>query len=447
MPLERVIYHPLQNAMTGVFSPSTGTGGSAYTPASTFLTVAGTWLYGWDNTDLKVNSDGTGGSVAEGGTIGQWNNRSGNGGNNVSQVTANIRPVWKEGSVRFFFATNTTTRQAYLRNLAIGAVPSANCSGGFVVNLPGISNTPIIDLGVSDLAAVGGMAAGMNYREIRQFNNSTYTPTGKFHTARKLVVTWRSNGTNIIWNVNGSDYTGTALAAVDMTRLNIASFNGGAPHPVNANEYVIFNTDVGATEIAKLQTYLRGKAGLDDPTRTVVVYGDSMGMGCGSEYGKPFHDYITNRQGSRWYAYCLDGGFYFTGLAHVTPAQVLAMKGSNEGVLIMWCGTNDMGLGTTAAQDETAMATFCSTVRAGGMKVVLCTLQSSAANGVKRDAFNALLVANSGSYCDALVRLDTAPELDDYTDTTYFTSDGVHLKDAGHAAVGALIQTAMAGLA
>jgi hypothetical protein len=28
MPLERVIYHPLQNAMTGVFFPSVG-GGSA----------------------------------------------------------------------------------------------------------------------------------------------------------------------------------------------------------------------------------------------------------------------------------------------------------------------------------------------------------------------------------------------------------------------------------
>lgn len=443
-PITRPITEPITRAIT-----ATGTGGSAYTPASTFLTVAGAWFYGWDNTDLKVNSDGTGGSVAEGGTIGRWNDRSGYG-NHISQATANIRPVWKDNKVRCFWATNTTTRQAYLNNTATATTfARQNCSGGMIVDLPGVGQSVLVDLGLSELGLFVGDSSAAQYRFLRYHDGGALNNTTLIHTARKMVVTFRANATNIIFNINGTDYTAASESAVNMSRIWIARFNGGSPKPMNYREIVYFASDVGAAGIANLRTYLNTQASSAtiNTAKTVVLYGDSMTMGVGSEIGKPWHDYVTNRSDSLWYNFGFDGGFYFTGLAHVTPAQVLAMKGSNEGVLIMWCGTNDMGLGTTAAQDETAMATFCSTVRAGGMKVVLCTLQSSAANGVKRDAFNALLVANSGSYCDALVRLDTAPELDDYTDTTYFTSDGVHLKDAGHAAVGALIQTAMAGLA
>jgi hypothetical protein len=42
--------------------------------------------------------------------------------------------------------------------------------------------------------------------------------------------------------------------------------------------------------------------------------------------------------------------------------------------------------------------------------------------------------------------VDLPAALDDCTDTTYFTSDQVHLKDAGYAVVGGLMQTAQAAL-
>ena len=49
-------------------------------------------------------------------------------------------------------------------------------------------------------------------------------------------------------------------------------------------------------------------------------------------------------------------------------------------------------------------------------------------------------------YHAAMLDPHTAAELDDSADATYFTDDGVHLKDAGHAAAAALIQTALAGV-
>lgn len=427
-----------------------GFGGGAaapYTPTDTFATVGGAWYYGWDSTDLKVNSDGTGGAVADGGTVGQWQDRSGYG-NHLSQSTASLRPVWLANTVRCFWATNTTTRQAYLSNTSTDAFPKQGFSGGMILDIPGVGASAIIDFGTSQCAISAGNAIAPNYQFIRTFNGATYQAGTRAYSARKCIITWRSNSSNLIVNVDGVEDALTALAVETMTRIWLGRFNGGAPKPMNYREIVVFDEDVGETIITSLRTYLQTQADTADidTTKTVQIYGDSLSMGVGSETGKPWADYVTNRATSKWYTWSMDSGFLFS--PHVTAANVALYKGSAEGVVVLWIGTNDILSGArTGAQTETSLWTYCDTLRTAGCKVIVCTLQDFATNRAEKDDFNTRVVANWASHADGLVRLDTAPELDDAADTTYFTSDGVHLKDTGYAAAGALIQTAMAALA
>ena len=422
-------------------------GSTAYNPADTFATVGGAWFYGWDSTDLKVNSDGTGGAVADGGTVGRWDDRSGYG-NHLAQSTANLRPVWKDNTVRCFWATNTTTRQAYLSNVATDTFPKQGFSGGMVIDIPGASASAIIDFGTSQCAISAGNSGEPNYRFIRTFNGATYQSGTHPYSARKCVVTWRSNATNYIVNVDGAEDALTALSVESMTRIWLARFNGGAPKPMNFREIVVFDEDVGATTIASLRTYLNTQADTADidTTKTVQIYGDSLSMGVGSETGKPWADYVTNRATSKWYSWSMDGGFLFS--PHVTAANVAAQKGSTEGVVVLWIGTNDILSGArTGAQTETSLWAYCDTLRTAGCKVIVCTLQDFATNRAEKDALNALIVANWATHADGLVRLDASADLSDCTNATYFTSDQVHLMDAGYAVAGGLIQTALAALA
>lgn len=417
--------------------------GASYGPADTFATVGGAWFYGWDSTDLKVNSDGTGGAVADGGTVGRWDDRSGNG-NHISQSTASLRPVWKDNTVRCFWATNTTSRQATLANLATDAIARADCSGGMVIDIPGGSGSPIIDFGASDFAIIA-TSVGTDYTVLRIFNGASFPATTLPYSARKCIITWRSNGSGLTFNVDGVEQTITALSAASMTRIRIASYNGGSPRPMNYREIVAFDEDVGATAIENLRTYLQTQADTAaiDTTKTVQIYGDSMSLGVGSEIGKPWPDYVTNRAASKWHSWSMDGGYMFA--PHVSTATILSFKGATEGVVIYWIGTNDINSGArTGLQLAANLKTASDTLRAGGCKVVVCNLQQLPANDVQALAFNAQLIVDSASY-DAIV--DLRASFPDYTNTTYFTTDTVHMKDAGYAVVGGLIQTAMAALA
>lgn len=418
-------------------------GGGVYTPEKTYASVGGAWHYGWDNTDLKVNSDGTGGSVANGGTIGRWNDRSGNG-NFVSQVTANLRPIFRTGKgVNFFWATNTTTRQAFLYNLAIGGIPRANCSGGFVADIDGPSASAIIDLGLSEIVFNAGAATAVDNRFMRYFNGAAHVSTGLQLSSRKLVCVFRSNGTNFTVRVNGAEYSlGAALGAVTMTRLHMARFNGGSPKPLRIYESVIFNEDAGETTITNLEDYFRNQIGSYLSTHTVVFIGDSLTQGVGSETYTPFAESITNRLTSKWISLASDGAYLY--IPKVSAATAATLKGSVEGVYIIWLGTNDINSGAkTGLQTAASMKAYSDTLRAAGGKVIVCNLQQLPTNDIEATAFNAQLIVDSASY-DAIVDLRSA--FPDYTNATYFTSDTIHMTDAAYVLIAGLLDTAMAGV-
>ena len=395
-----------------------------------------------DVATLWKDTAGTSAVTAAWDQVAREDDQSGNG-NHVTQATANIRPLWDGTSkLNFFWGTDTTTRIAYIRDSVTTAIPRAGCSGGVVFDAHANTAAPILDLGTSQLAFVLGGAG--NFNTLRVFNGA-YVDTGLVFAGRRNVLTWRSNGDGLYVTLNGVSATLAAQSAVNMTLIHLGVFNGGLPKSCKIRYAVIYGTDIGATDQAALGTYMQALVGTPDETRTVCVIADSLGAGVGSEQGRCWHDYITNRATSRWYVFARDGAYSHTALP-IPAASAAALKGSAEGVYLLCLGINGINSGArTGLQVAADNKSYAATLRAAGGLVIVHTLPDCPNNEAERLACNAQILADAASY-DAIVDLAAAPELDDCTDTTYFTSDQVHEKDAGQAAWGSLTQTAMAAL-
>ena len=123
-------------------------------------------------------------------------------------------------------------------------------------------------------------------------------------------------------------------------------------------------------------------------------------------------------------------------------------------VVVVWAGINDGVNGATAAQIWSALQTYCTTVRAAGQKVVLCTEidgQSAALNtagwhGTIYPTLNTSIRAGWSSVADALADLGNNANLQDATNTTYFNADKVHLTTAGYNIVAGIVAAAIASI-
>lgn len=435
-----------------VWRPAIGGVASGFNPATQYASgTTGAWFTADDNTYLKVNTNGTGGLVADGGMIGRWDDRSGSG-NHIVKIGAALGPIYKAspGCADYFLRTDGGTTNATLRlTTLVTNLARANNTGGAVVWIPGTEKSAIVDLGApgSSLAIQAGQRDNTPFCFI--FDGASFINTSLRHRARKGYVAWRNNGTTFdIW-VNGALYTRAGFSAATITSLFTGTFAGGLPGPMRLQELALFNGVFDDTKMASFRSYLEGKAGFAsvDTTRTVDILGDSLSIGTGSQTGVPWHyrPEVTNRPNSLWRSAAY-GGAYLSSSPPIAAAAMAAGKGSAEGIAVLWSGTNDILTGLrTGAQWSSDMVAYSGTLRAAGMKVVACTLQHFVTNNAARITGNAALVAASASF-DAIVRLDTAPELDDATDTTYYTSDGVHLKDAGYAAAATLINAGLASV-
>jgi len=103
---------------------------------------------------------------------------------------------------------------------------------------------------------------------------------------------------------------------------------------------------------------------------------------------------------------------------------------------VLWVGVNDAAA-LTAQEIYDNIAARCTTARAAGWKVVVCTEIDAVAAGwtAKYQALNALLLAGYTAFADGIADLGANSELQDHTDTTYFNADGTHLIAAGEAVV------------
>ena len=403
------------------------------------------WYTAHDSSFMTVNTDGSGGAPADGGRVGRWLDRSDNN-NHLSATSAGTRALWRAGS-GLNFIYDSGMQQSSVRNIAVTPMPRLDSSGAMIVWLSGSGQVPLVDLGTSTsggYATMVGGASGDSASDASIHTGLAIQDSAIYLTGRRCVIGWRSNASNFVWYVNGAELSRAALAAGgDMTSVFIGTFSGGSPMPIRVFEAVFYQRDIGAAKMANITAYLRSRAGaLGDTSKTVFALGDSLTMGVGSDTNRPWHDRISNRSNSVWYAFA-GGGFLAE--ANLTYNTINTLKGSAESVVVVWLGTNDILTNSrTGAQLHGYISLICTPLKAAGNKVIVCTLQHFATNNVLRQDFNTLLKANYATYADAIVKLDEHAALSNAADTTYYCADGVHLKDAAYAVVASLIEAVMA---
>ncbi len=423
---------------------------AAPTPASIFgANLAAHWVKGVGRFESADESDP---AAANGNLIRRWSDQSGTT-NHLLQAGATIRPVRYDDYVSCYWRTDGADLNAYMDVTWASSLTRDSFGGGFVVDAPSSYDGIFLDFGPNgdNFGLMGGRDIGAGTsRFLYVFNGATHTSTTLLTSGRRMTVVWSSSATNLkVW-VNGVLATLTALPTETLTTMRIGSFTGGNPKPCRMVEAFVVDRAMTAGEAAGANTYLRTVAGPLGASGLVVTIGDSMSMGCGSDLCLPWVYRVTNRADSHeWRCYHEDGGFITAPFAPTAAATVAAMASGGDDVCVLFAGINDI-LGALTASGAALFATFDayrSAVQAAGFKCIAATLPAFATDAgqeTKRTDFNTLLAASTDF--DALVLLHAAAELDDETDTTYYTDDQVHWKDAGHAAAAALFQTALASV-
>lgn len=141
-----------------------------------------------------------------------------------------------------------------------------------------------------------------------------------------------------------------------------------------------------------------------------------------------------------------DGARWTTFESRAATLDAMLVDGKNN-ILFVWGGVNATKDGKSAEQLHTEMQAYCTDRRAIGWFVIAMT-EISANPTIKigwdviQPELNRLIRDNWTDYADMLVDLDSYPQLQDYSDITYFV-DGVHLTEAGNQVVADAVITAM----
>ncbi len=166
----------------------------------------------------------------------------------------------------------------------------------------------------------------------------------------------------------------------------------------------------------------------------VVVHGDSISWGSGVEDGYVWHQRLAQRSASTWFAPAI-GGFRAYN-PPVTAAKILAYPGSGERIVLLAQGTGDLYDGQSAAQLKTNISTIATDLRNGGAKVIVATVQdifeNIAGQEVQRGIYNTDLRLTYTGFADALADIAAGTGMSDHTNSTYYLTDGIHLKRAAH---------------
>jgi lysophospholipase L1-like esterase len=103
-----------------------------------------------------------------------------------------------------------------------------------------------------------------------------------------------------------------------------------------------------------------------------------------------------------------------------------------DNVVEIWCGTNDIVNGATPAATYSTLSSYISARHAVGWKVIVATMLSRVGLDTQKDAYNALILANSGgadgiaNFTGTLLGCDGC-----YADSTWFQADGIHPTQLG----------------
>ena len=116
-------------------------------------------------------------------------------------------------------------------------------------------------------------------------------------------------------------------------------------------------------------------------------------------------------------------------------AQGALFAPGQKNVVYMWCGTNNIAGGQTAAQTYTALSSYIASAHAAGFTVITATMISRdnpAGLDVARAQYNALILANTAG-ADAIVDFTNTPLGCNgcASNLIYYNSDKIHPNNTG----------------
>lgn len=204
--------------------------------------------------------------------------------------------------------------------------------------------------------------------------------------------------------------------------------SGGNVGAVQAGDYLLYSSATGPQ---------------------ILFEGDSLTAGANGTY--PPDHYITMP---------LWNGSAFTKTSDGHPGQTLLYLAqaayaninphyapfSGMNVVVLWGGINDIAMGQTTPEVYSRLVSLSRHLKSLGWRVLVCTLFSALNFETQRVAFNGLVQNNWWQFADGIIDLASDATLGPVgacSNATYFQPDGIHLKDAGYALVGALEQTAI----
>lgn len=419
-------------------------GAPPFTPANIFPASVGQWISAYDGTYMTVNTDGTGGQPAVGGSVGRLTDRSGNNIHMTQLVVANRQ----SGYLAFPYGIGVT-RSAYTSTAnAINTWTARDNCGLFIADCMGsIDLTTPADY---DAAGVTGFIlwAGDSPQDgkYRVFNGSAKSTTLKWSQTRTYIA-WRSTASGFEVEIDGTRTTITALTAAALSTILLGKQSGGASQKMRFYEQVLVKGTLSDANFNGLCQYGKTQSGYADSNDRLLLIGDSLTGGAGSLTYTPYVYRLAQMPLATKYVMAREGYFAYVWLATYPTATYSGLyKGSGRNVVVVWLGTNDFAVPKTPVEIEAALNAICTSYRALGWKVVICTLQDVTGQTANVLTLNGLIIANASTYSDAVANLGGNANLQNSANTTYFASDGVHLLDAGYAIVGTIIDAAIASI-
>jgi len=267
-----------------------------------------------------------------------------------------------------------------------------------------------------------------------------------------LGITWSKADDRVRAYINGVQSgldagtlgTWSGSIAATTTNLGASDQEGTEPFIGHIGHVAVGNREATSAEMLALYNNLQRKL--------LVFEGDSRTAGTGAtNIGYAYPAKTVRKLTGNWKcANVGESGQSVATMITQIAAEVSPLADPGLGkVAILWGGVND---NTDATTMHTRISTWCSTVRALGYKVVVCT-EIDCQGAAHADwhttnylALNTLIRNNYATYADGLADLGGESELQDATDTTYYNADKTHLNDTGYGVVATVVGAAVNAL-
>src|SRR5258708_7102068 len=419
----------------------------------------------WLDASSGVTKDGTTPAV-DGDTAQQWNDKS-SGGFNATQVASANRPTYKTNIMNGWpvlrfngshnMATSSFLDSSFYTSVTFFIVTS-KVNTSLEVTTSNQGTTWYTAGQDSTFAArMFGINLTNNYGapKITQqsFDASITNPQ---------LQTFRYDGASAMLRFNSAARVAATIGNLGLSgALTIGSLSTGAfKYHGDIAEIIMYNTVLNDTQMGQIESYLMSKYNIAAAKPTIstplfIFDGDSLTYGAGSTGGQDYPAQVQTNLG-------LAGTYQNVAVSAQTALQMnnyavyqVDPEFSNlraTNIVSFFGGANDLYYGTDVTTTYNTIVAYCQARRAVGFKVIVNTSLPRSTDSTPatfeagRQSVNTLIRANWKSFADALSDIASDSRIGnagDELDTTYYTTDKVHMNNTGYGVVASYVTAAI----